>query len=158
MKKLLFILILTISQQLYSQTIDNIVDARIDTKTKPLVDTTKALRKDIGAIVFDTVILKPMNFTGSKNLDTLLCPNNSRQSFSLKLSGEKISCIRVVTIRNVNGTYSVINTGYIPGATLSAPSGVAFSANASSTRGVIISISGVPSATSFNYERQITRQ
>jgi hypothetical protein len=103
MKKLLITLILFLSiNKLFSQSIDTIVDKRIDAKITTFSNTLYE------------IVEVAKSTAGTFYIDTLTMPNNSTALFQLALKGystpSKPSALKYVVVSNTAGVYKVERT------------------------------------------------
>ena len=108
MKTILLILSFFITTEIYSQSVDAVIDARVEAKVNQLVDAKLAAF----AKTLDSAVYKNVTATGTVFIDTIRQANNQNSVYLLSLTGEtstgvKINAIRAVNIANSNGVYSV---------------------------------------------------
>lgn len=106
--KLILILCTFISTSLFSQSIDAVVDAKIEARVNQLVDAKLAAF----AKTLDSAVYKNVTATGTTFIDTIRQGNTQNCVYLLSLTGEtasgtKIHAIRAVNINTSGGIYSV---------------------------------------------------
>lgn len=106
--KLILILCTFISTSLFSQSIDAVVDAKIEARVNQLVDAKLAAF----AKTLDSAVYKNVTATGTTFIDTIRQGNTQNCVYLLSLTGEtasgtKIHAIRAVNINTSGGIYTV---------------------------------------------------
>lgn len=144
--------ILTIISLSASAQIDDVVDAKINSKISAeniQARIKKAVDSAMQEVVWYTEVQLNVTRSGSFNLDTLTAAPGTTEVYQLTLTGAG-TAVRIVFVTNSNGTYSsrVVNP-----ASYSGPSGTSFNATTGNT-GVIISMTGNTTSRTYKYGRK----
>lgn len=104
--KVVFLCLLSFSG--FSQSLDAVVDAKIEARVNQLVDAKLAAF----AKTLDSAVYKNVTATGTTFIDTIRQGNSQNCTYLLTLNGEtasgtKIHAIRSVNINTTSGIYSV---------------------------------------------------
>lgn len=108
MKLKLVLFFMLITSAVFSQSVDAVIDAKIEAQVNRLVDAKLAAF----AKTLDSAIFKTVTATGTTFIDTIRQGNSQNCTYLLTLNGEtvsgtKITAIRAVNINTTNGIYSV---------------------------------------------------
>lgn len=118
MKLNLLLFFLFIASVTFSQSIDAVIDAKIEAQVNRLVDA----KLSAFAKTLDSSVTKIVTATGTVFIDTIKQASNQNNTYLLTLNGEvstgiKVTAIRAANVNTLNGTTTVVSQTAVKGFT-----------------------------------------
>ena len=110
MKLNLLLFFFLIASVTFSQSIDAVIDAKIEAQVNRLVDA----KLSAFAKTLDSSVTKIVTATGTVFIDTIKQASNQNNTYLLTLNGEvstgiKVTAIRAANVNTLNGTTTVVS-------------------------------------------------